>query len=85
VGSVQRAVTADELRAGVQVSVVERRPRADGGPGEDPVVVAWVEAGEPNLEFDGQTARPGPGSILVGLARRGAKQDAVQIDLNRTA
>ena len=84
VGSTQRAVTADQLRMGVQVSVLELRERADASPSESPFVVAWIEAGEPDLEFDGRTARPGPGS-MYGLVKRAAKQDAVQISLNRTA
>jgi hypothetical protein len=83
VGSAQRAVTADELRAGVQVSVLELRERADAGSTERPLVVAWIEAGGPDLEFDGRTARPGPGS-MYGVVKRSAKQDAVQISLNRT-
>jgi hypothetical protein len=49
---------------------------------EHPVVVAWIEAGEPNLEFDGRTARPRPGN-MYGLARRDMRDDAVHISLNR--
>jgi hypothetical protein len=81
VGSAQRAVTAAELRAGVKVNLVELR-KAAGASGDKPVVVAWVEAGEPNLEFDGRTARPRPGSVY-GTARRADRRDVVQISLNR--
>jgi hypothetical protein len=49
---------------------------------DSPVVVAWIEAGEPNLEFDGRMARPAPGSVY-GVAKRTAKQGGVQISLNR--
>jgi hypothetical protein len=80
VGSYQRAVTAAELRSGVSVSVVELRgesAKSNGG-----AVVAWIEAGKPDLEFDGRTSRPRPGS-MVGLARRGMGGDAVQIRLTR--
>jgi hypothetical protein len=81
VGSTQRAVTADELRAGVHVDLLElRESAAPQTPG--PVVVAWIEAGEPDLEFDGRTARPAPGSVY-GVARRGARHDSVTISLNR--
>lgn len=55
-GSVQRAVTARELRAGLQVSLVEVHPR-----GRAPAarrVIAWVERGAPDLELDGRTSRP---------------------------
>jgi hypothetical protein len=82
VGSVQRAVTADELRHGVQVQLLEfTRPAGAVAGAEKPVVVAWIEAGAPNLEFDGRTARPGPGSVF-GSAKRQAGRD-VQISLTR--
>jgi hypothetical protein len=82
VGSVQRAVTADELQHGVHVSLLElRKPAAHV---ERPMVVAWIEAGEPNLEFDGRTARPRPGN-MYGVARRDMRDaDAIHISLNRT-
>ncbi|MDP9033691.1 MAG: hypothetical protein M3O50_02710 [Myxococcota bacterium] len=84
VGSIQRAVTADELRRGVHINLLELR--AGSLPpvvGESrPVVVAWIEAGEPNLEFDARAARPRSGSVY-GLAKRAAKQAVVQISLNR--
>jgi hypothetical protein len=43
VGSTQRAVTADELREGVQVDLLELRHAASAGDGR-PLVVAWIEA-----------------------------------------
>jgi hypothetical protein len=82
VGSVQRAVTADELREGVHVDLLELRESATAAHTARPVVVAWIEAGEPNLEFDGRTARPAPGSVY-GVVKRTTKQDFVQISLNR--
>jgi len=82
VGSAQRAVTADELRAGVQVDLLElRQAHSAGG---YPLVVAWIEAGGPDLEFDARGARPAPGSVY-GLVKRDANQDVVQIELNRRA
>ncbi len=83
VGSLQRSVTADELRQGVHVNLLELREPAAEASSERPMVVAWIEAGEPNLEFDGRTARPRPGNVY-GVARREARQDAIQISLNRT-
>lgn len=83
VGSTQRAVTADELREGVQVDLLELRQAANAG-SEKPLVVAWIEAGGPDLEFDARTARPMRGSVY-GLVKREARQDVVQINLNRRA
>jgi hypothetical protein len=83
VGSAQRTVTADELRAGVQVHVIALRERAAAAQVDNPYVVAWIEAGGPDLEFDGLTARPRPGSVY-GVVRRTATQGAVHISLNRT-
>jgi hypothetical protein len=83
VGSVQRAVTADELRQGVRVDLLELRESATASHAHSPVVVAWIEAGAPNLEFDGRAARPAPGSVY-GVVKRGARQDRVRISLDRT-
>jgi hypothetical protein len=83
VGSMQRAVTADELRSGVHVNLLELRETTAEVASERPMVVAWIEAGEPNLEFDGRNARPCPGSVY-GVVKRDARQDAVAISLNRT-
>jgi len=83
IGSAQRAVTADDLRAGVYVSLLELREAVPSVLPAHPFVVAWIEAGEPDLEFDGRMARPGPGSTY-GVVRRADRQDAVHISLNRT-
>jgi hypothetical protein len=80
VGSVQRAVTAEELRRGVHVDLLElRAAQVRAG---SPTVVAWIEPGSPDLEFDGRAARPRPGSVF-GVARRGTHQSAVTISLDR--
>ena len=52
--SAQRSVTAEELSRGVAVDVLRL------GESMDPsqVIVAWIEKGEANLEFDGAEARP---------------------------
>lgn len=82
VGSIQRAVTADELRSGVSVNLLELRGEHESGAVHKPMVVAWIEAGEADLEYDGRAARPGPGSVY-GVAHRASDDDAVQISLNR--
>jgi hypothetical protein len=84
IGSAQRAVTAEELRDGVQVNLLELRGLGGGSSVDTPLVVAWIEAGGPDLEFDGRTARPARGSVY-GVVRRDTKQDTVQISLNRRA
>jgi len=82
VGSVQRAVTADELRNGVHVSLLEMREAASAGQLNAPMVLAWIEVGGPDLEFDGRAARPGPGSVY-GMAKRRPAGGVLQISLNR--
>jgi hypothetical protein len=83
VGSIQRAVTADELRQGVRVDLLELREQGAVDAGrERPMVVAWIDEGTADLEFDGRTARPVPGSVY-GLVSRDAGKDAVRIRLNR--
>jgi hypothetical protein len=83
VGSLQRAVTADELREGVRVNLLELRDRGlTESVRERPVVVAWIEAGAPDLEFDGRKARPVAGSVY-GVVPQDPRRDGVRISLNR--
>jgi hypothetical protein len=85
VGSFQRSVSADELRHGVNVNLLELREAANASPQvQTPVVVAWIEAGEPDLEFDGRNARPSRGSVY-GVVKRDSTQGVVQISLDRKA
>jgi hypothetical protein len=85
-GSVQRAVTADEMKRGVQVDLMELRQTAgitdDAARGNlaKALVVAWVEEGKPDLELDARRARPLPGS-LVGTVGREPTQDSVRISV----
>jgi hypothetical protein len=76
VGSVQRAVTANELRKGVHVHLIELRER--GARRLQPRVVAWVETGELD-EHDGFASKPTPGS-LYGEARREARRVRIVLD-----
>ena len=85
VGSLQRSVTAAELRNGVTVSLLELRQSAavtGKNDAKEPVFVAWIEDGKPDLEFDGRMARPRPGSTY-GLVKRGSRDGRVAIHLNR--
>jgi hypothetical protein len=78
IGSLQRAITADELRDGLSVSLIQVGQKVD-----DAVLVAWVEPGEPILELDARTARPAPGAS-VGIAQS-AEPGRVSIVLDRRA
>ncbi len=82
IGSVQRAVTADELRRGVRVNLLELRETFLRVPAASPTVVAWIESGEPDLEFDARQARPRAGSVY-GIVKRRTPEDVVQINLDR--
>jgi hypothetical protein len=52
--SAQRSVTAEELSRGVAIDVLRVGELLD----PSQVIVAWIEQGEANLEFDGAEARP---------------------------
>jgi hypothetical protein len=83
VASIQRPVTAEELREGVEVSLLELRAGEVPSPREsEPVVVAWIEDGHANLDLDARGAKPRRGS-LVGLSPRG--EGHVRISLDRRA
>jgi hypothetical protein len=57
--SAQRSVTAEELSRGVAVDVLRVGESLD----LSQVIVAWLELGEANLEFDGAEARPSAGAL----------------------
>lgn len=64
ISSVQRNVTADELRRGVRVNVVDPSGR------DSTRVLAWVERGEADLELDGHAAKPSRRSIVGNAPSR---------------
>jgi hypothetical protein len=74
--SVQRSVTAEELARGVAVDVLQ----IDQVKGGAQVIVAWIEHGAPDLEFDALRARPSRGAV-VGVAQ--ASAGSAQIVLRR--
>ena len=61
--SAQRSVTAEELSRGVAIDVLHVGESLDASQ----VIVAWIEKGEADLEFDGAEARPGD-SALYGAS-----------------
>jgi hypothetical protein len=80
VASVQRAVTADELREGVEVKLLELRVgEVPPAPDSAPVVMAWIEDGRADLDLDARGAKPRRGS-LVGLAPRAQGRVAISLD-----
>jgi hypothetical protein len=79
----QRAITPDELRRGVKVDLLELRQVAPAFASAT-LVLAWVEEGKPDLEYDARRARPLPGSF-VGEAPRVASQGSVRISIKAPA
>jgi hypothetical protein len=80
--SAQRAVTLDDLADGIRIDLIslgEKKP-ADLLEG---VVVAWVEPGEANLEFDARRARPTADSFYGVASSNGADSEGIEILLNR--
>jgi len=65
--SSQRSITAEELKRGIDVSFLQFP--SDGG--SEPVVVAWVEHGVPDLELDALEARPAQGAYYGTAVARG--------------
>ena len=75
----QRAIDSEQLRRGVEVVLVH-----SGIPLDDQgcVVVAWVESGVPDLDYDGLRARPA-GAVYVGTCY--ASSERAQVVLERAA
>lgn len=76
--SAQRAVTAEELALGVAVDVVQIDEATAGA--RAPVIVAWLEHGAPDLEFDAMRARPSREAVYGTAQTAGG---AAQIVLRR--
>jgi hypothetical protein len=75
--SAQRAVTPEELARGVAIDVLQVGEAATL---KGPIVVAWVEQGAANLDFDARRARPSEGAVY-GAAE--TTDGTVQIVLRR--
>lgn len=76
VGSLQRAVTSEQLAAGLSVDVLS----VGGEPPttEHLAVFAWTEDGDPDLEFDARQARPDERSYF-GIAHGGVATRSVSL------
>jgi hypothetical protein len=57
--SIQRSITAEELREGIDVSFLQLPTEGERG---ESVLVAWVERGVANLDMDALEARPDQGA-----------------------
>lgn len=67
--STQRAVSPEELALGLDFDVMHVEPSGEA-PSEF-LVFAWVEPGQPNLEYDAALARPSIGALRgSALSRR---------------
>jgi hypothetical protein len=62
IASTQRAITPQELGRGVAVDVV-----GIGAENDAPLIVAWVESGRADLDYDALEARP-PQDAYYGVA-----------------
>lgn len=66
----QRAVSDEDLERGVDVVLLHSNVALDDA---GCVVVAWVEEGAPDLEFDGLCARPA-GPVLIGSCQASSER-----------
>lgn len=73
IASVQRAVSQDELRSGLELDLVHL-----GSPTpilDDFVVFAWVEPGQPDFAYDAALARPSVGALMGHALSRHQRHD----------
>ncbi|HMJ50561.1 MAG TPA: hypothetical protein VK540_00740 [Polyangiaceae bacterium] len=78
--STQRTVTPADLVDGVRIDLIEL---GDTEASPERRVIAWVEPGEADLEFDARRAKPMPGSFY-GVAPSGNEaREAIEIVLDR--
>jgi hypothetical protein len=80
--SAQRSVTLDDLADGVRIDLVSLGEKIPAN-SDKSVVIAWVEPGEANLEFDARRARPTANSFYGVASSSDADSDSVEILLNR--
>lgn len=75
----QRAVTREELARGVEISL---HPQAALPGASEFHVLAWMEAGDPDLEYDGLRAVP---KAPVSLGRVRAMRNRAELELTPVA
>ena len=80
VGSIQRVVSAEELKSGIRVDFVELRDGERSDDAKRPLVVAWLEAVRTvDYDLDAREARPVPGSVC-GFAHRNTTDVNIRLD-----
>jgi hypothetical protein len=78
--STQRTVTPADLVDGVRIDLIEL---GEEDARSERRVIAWVEPGEANLEFDARRARPTPGSFYGVAPSSNEASESVEIMLDR--
>jgi hypothetical protein len=79
--STQRTVTSADLVDGVRIDLVELGDEEASR--SERRVIAWVEPGEADLEFDARRAKPMPGSFFGVAPSAIESRTAVEIVLDR--
>jgi hypothetical protein len=79
--STQRTVTPADLVDGVRIDLIELGDE-DASLSERRVI-AWVEPGEANLEFDARRAKPMPGSVYGVSPSANESSESIEIVLDR--
>jgi hypothetical protein len=78
--STQRTVTQADLVGGVRIDLIEL---GEEDARSERRVIAWVEPGEANLEFDARRAKPTPGSFYGVSPSGNETSESVEIVLDR--
>jgi hypothetical protein len=73
-------VTPADLVDGVRIDLIEL---GEEDARSERRVIAWVEPGEANLEFDARRARPTPGSFYGVAPSSNEASESVEIMLDR--
>jgi hypothetical protein len=79
--STQRTITPADLVDGVRIDLIELGDEEAARSGRR--VIAWVEPGEANLEFDARRAKPMPGSFFGVAPPSDEAGESVEIVLDR--
>jgi len=79
--STQRTITSADLVDGVRIDLIELGDESTSA--SERRVIAWVEPGEADLEFDARRAKPMPGSFFGVAPSANETSESVEIVLDR--